>query len=193
MLDAILQPELPPAATGGPETLVDIGSGAGLVVLFAGLTGLQCIGIELVPARHAAAASTLHRLQQHCASPLPVELVCADALAATAPYARATRLFCNNAIRPDSLTAAMAAHVAGHTPRLAAFATVRPTPPAAAAAVGLALQRTTAVSVTWDRIGAPLHVYVPAGREGSAATEAERYDERYHAAREGCLGELSMV
>ena len=108
MLDALLEPPLPPSGT--EERFIDIGSGAGIVVLYSSLTGLRSVGLELVPARHAAAEAALRRLQPGFDSPLPLELLCADALATTAPYAQATRLFCNNAIWPDDLNAAMATH-----------------------------------------------------------------------------------
>ena len=189
MLDALLQPQLPPTASER-ELFVDVGSGAGIVVVFAALIGVSSIGVELVPPRHAAAQVAVDRLARRSKS-LPVKLICADALTITTEYSHATRFFCNNAIWPDELTSKVATHIAEHAPRLAAFATVMPIPAEVVGTTGLALLRATAVDVTWDRIGAPLHIYVPAGREEDLS-DMDRFDECYEAAREGCLGELSM-
>ena len=102
-------------------------------------------------------------------------------------------MFCNNATWPASLNAALAAHLSASAPRLAALATVRALPPAALADAGLALHSATGVEVTWDRVGAPLHVYVREGRQG-ACPPGGRCDGRYAAASEGGVdGDIGMV
>ena len=94
-------------------------------------------------------------------------------------------MFCNNATWPASLNAALAAHLS--------LATVRALPPAALADAGLALHSATGVEVTWDRVGAPLHVYVREGRQG-ACPPGGRCDGRYAAASEGGVdGDIGMV
>mmetsp|Transcript_29390 Transcript_29390/g.48729 ORF Transcript_29390/g.48729 Transcript_29390/m.48729 type:complete len:477 (+) Transcript_29390:70-1500(+) len=156
LMDVLLSP--PAHDCSCEETFVDFGSGTGGLVFAAALAGLPtCIGIELVPDLHEAAVQALDQLWPSARS--RVELRCEDALSATKPFARATRVFCNNAVWDARLNACVAAHVAANAPWLVSLLVTKKIPADTVAAAGLALTRVSAVGVDWNPSGWPVFLY----------------------------------
>ena len=175
-----------PALSEREELVVDIGSGTGRFVVYAALAGCHACGQEFVPERHAAAVAARARCSPEEQARL--ELRCEDALATTSALEVATRVFCNNAVWPDTLNATVAAHVVSCAPRLVVFATMKELSLEAARATGLVLTRRTAVEVSWDRTGWPLYLYEPRDGPDSDACPEPLDDEAFHAAHESSSG-----
>ena len=168
MAQLLLHPsvlDLTGGEVGRGATFLDFGSGTGRLVLDAAAAWrVPCVGLELVPSRHAAAQSRRAEACGTADSAALAEFFCADALA-DAPaeggeqLARATRAFSCNAVWADALNALLVARVGSRCPKLRSLALLKEPPADALAAAGLELVRKSAVGVTWDRVGWPLYVY----------------------------------
>ena len=159
------------------STFLDMGSGTGRIVLYAAYVHrIQSIGIELVPERHRvaerareacegwAANAELHCGDMHTMAQLDAlaELRCGDMLsmAQLDALARATHVFCNNAVWPSELTACVVRHLMTHAPLLTVLALLKePATPEVFNGSEFVLARKSAVDVSWDRIGWPLFLY----------------------------------
>ena len=195
LVDALLLLEGGEASSSSmqPEecTLLDVGSGVGQICLYAAavVKVKRAIGIELVPSRHAVAEAAREAMRSQLDDgATSVELRCADALDATelSSFVDATHIFIANAVFGEALTSDLIRHVARHSSRLRALATLKEPPEEVLKAAGLVLVRATAVTVSWEHaFGWPLYVY-RRQEDGAAAVEPPRVvrDEKFAAALE---------
>ena len=185
LMDVMLDGELPTECT-----FLDVGSGVGQIVLYAAaIIGVQySFGIELVPSRHAVAEAARQAMIDAGYSSLAqtTNLRCGDALDASElpSFAKATHIFCANAVFALKQTAQLVAHVGVHAPRLQVLALLNEPPPDAVHAAGLVLVRASSVSVSWlHTFGWPVYLYRRAA-DVPVADATVAVDEDYEAASE---------